>query len=70
MLRTYWKKYRQPKKEERIFLSELGEPITVGAIRIHFRKYRKKAKINEKATVHTLCYPNFYKIQTFLIKAL
>ena len=54
MLRTYWKKYRQPKKEERIFLSELGEPITVGVIRTHFRKYRKKAKINEKATVHTL----------------
>ena len=54
MLRTYWKKYRQPKKEERIILSELGEPITVGVIRTHFRKYRKKAKINEKATVHTL----------------
>ena len=54
MLRTYWKKYRQPKKEERIFLSELGEPITVGVIRTHFRKYRKKAKINKKATVHTL----------------
>ena len=70
MLREYWRKYRQHKRKGRIFLSELGEPITVGVIRTHFRKYRKKAKINENATVHTLRYPNFYKIQTFLIKAL
>ena len=54
MLRTYWKKYRQNKRRGRIFLSESGQAITVGVIRKHFRKYRKKAKINEKATVHTL----------------
>lgn len=54
MLRTYWTKYRQPKKEERIFLSESGEAITVGVIRTHFRKYRKRAKLDEKVTVHTL----------------
>ena len=54
MLREYWRKYRQHKRKGRIFLSELGEPITVGVIRTHFRKYRKKAKINENATVHTL----------------
>ena len=70
MLREYWKKYRQHKRRGRIFLSESGKAITVGVIRDHFRKYRKKAKINGKATVHTLRYPNFYKIQTFLIKAL
>ena len=46
MLREYWRK--------RIFLSESGKAITVGVIREHFRKYRRKAKINEKATVHTL----------------
>ena len=54
MLREYWRKYRQQKRRGIMFLSELGEPITVGVIRTHFRKYRKKAKINEKATVHTL----------------
>lgn len=54
MLRTYWSKYRQNKRRGRIFLSETGKAITVGVIREHFRKYRRKAKINEKATVQTL----------------
>ena len=54
MLREYWRKYRQHKRRGRIFLSETGKAITVGVIREHFRKYRKKAKINEKATLHTL----------------
>lgn len=54
MLREYWRKYRQHKRRGRIFLSESGKAITVGVIREHFRKYRKKAKINEKATLHTL----------------
>ena len=54
MLRTYWSKYRQHKRRGRIFLSETGKAITVGVIREHFRKYKRKAKINEKATVHTL----------------
>ena len=47
MLREYWRKYRQHKRRGRIFLSETGKAITVGVIREHFRKYRKKAKINE-----------------------
>ena len=54
MLREYWRKYRQHKRRGRIFLSESGKAITVGVIREHLRKYRKKAKINEKATLHTL----------------
>ena len=54
MLREYWRKYRQHKRRGRIFLSETGKAITVGVIREHFRKYRKKAKINEKVTLHTL----------------
>lgn len=54
MLRTYWGKYRPNKRRGRIFLSETGQAITVGVIREHFRKYRRKAKINEKATLHTL----------------
>ena len=54
MLRIYWSKYRQNKRRGRIFLSESGKAITEYVIRTHFRKYRKKAKINEKATLHTL----------------
>ena len=54
MIRTYWKKYRQHKRRGRIFLSESGEAITVGVIREHFRKYRRKAKLDERVKVHTL----------------
>ena len=58
MLREYWSKYRQHKRRGRIFLSESGEAITVGVIREHFRKYRRKARLSEKVTMHTLrhCY--------------
>ena len=58
MLRVYWSKYRKNKRRGRIFLSESGAAITVGVIREHFRKYRRKAKLSEKVTMHTLrhCY--------------
>ena len=58
MLRIYWSKYRQNKRRGRIFLSESVAAITVGVIREHFRKYRRKAKLSEKVTMHTLrhCY--------------
>ena len=54
MLRIYWRKYRQNQREERIFLSETGVAITAGVIREHFRQYRRKAKLSEKITMHTL----------------
>lgn len=54
MLRIYWKKIRKNKRRGRIFLSESGQAITVGVIREHFRQYRRKAKISEKVTMHTL----------------
>lgn len=54
MLRIYWSKYRQHKRRGRIFLSESEKAITVGVIREHFRKYRRKAKLSEKITMHTL----------------
>ena len=54
MLRMYWSKYRQNKRRGRIFLSESGAAIIVGVIREHFRQYRRKAKLSEKVTVHTL----------------
>ena len=54
MLRIYWKKYRQNKRRGRIFLSESGEAITEGVMRVHFRKYRKKAGLGEEIKMHTL----------------
>ena len=54
MLRMYWSKYRQNKRRGRIFLSESGAAIIVGVIREHFRQYRRKAKLSEKVTIHTL----------------
>ena len=54
MLRIYWSKYRQNRRRGRIFLSESGAAITVGVMREHFRKYRRKAKLSEKITMHTL----------------
>ena len=58
MLRIYWKNYRKPVKSDKIFLTELDAPMTVGVIRDRFRRYRKKAGLNEKVTMHTLrhCY--------------
>ena len=54
MLRVYWSKCRPNKRCGRIFLSETGAAITVDVIREHFRQYRKKAKLGEKVTMHTL----------------
>ena len=54
MLREYWTRYRKSKRKGKIFLSESGEAVTVGVIREHFRKYRRKAKLNENFTVHSL----------------
>ena len=56
MLRKYWKDYRPKVKTDKIFLNDLNEPINQYVIRTHFRKYRRKAKISEKATVHTLLH--------------
>lgn len=54
MLREYWKKYRPKVKSNEMFMNANQEPINQYVIRTHFRKYRKKAGINEKVTVHTL----------------
>lgn len=45
---------RKGEKEERIFLNETGGAISTYSIRTQFRKYRKKAKLNEKFVVHSL----------------
>lgn len=54
MLREYWQHYRQHTKDKRIFLNENGEPISEYVVRTHFRKYRGRAKLSPKVTVHTL----------------
>ena len=54
MLRKYWRCYRPKVDTDFLFISERKEPISVYVIRTHFRKYRSKAKIDEKTTVHTL----------------
>ena len=58
MLRKYWTEYRPKVNTDILFLNALNKPINQYVIRTHFRKYRRKAKINEKVTVHTLrhCY--------------
>ena len=54
MLRKYWKNYRKNKYISALFLNDNGLPINQYVIRTHFRKYRRKAKLDEKVTVHTL----------------
>ena len=58
MLRKYWTEYRPKVNTDILFLNDLNKPINQYVIRTHFRKYRRKAKLNEKVTVHTLrhCY--------------
>ena len=53
MVRIYWKK-RGRVETEKLFLNDLNKPINQYVIRTHFRKYRRKAGLNEKITVHTL----------------
>ena len=53
MLRIYWKK-RGRVETEKLFLNDLNKPINQYVIRTHFRKYRRKAGLDEKVTVHTL----------------
>lgn len=54
MLRKYWRDYRPKVETDFLFLDECKKPINVYVIRTHFRKYRRKAKLDEKVTVHTL----------------
>jgi integrase len=60
MLRKYYKMYKPKHPEGYIFLNREGRPLTVERTRIFFRRYRRKAKIDEKFVVHSLrhriCY--------------
>lgn len=54
MLREYYLKYKPQHEERYMFLNREGEPLSVAALRIHFRKYRRKANLSEEFTMHSL----------------
>lgn len=54
MLRKYYKMYQPKHPEGYIFLNRNGDPVTVGGLRVMFRKYRRKAGISEDFIVHSL----------------
>lgn len=60
MLRKYYKMYKPNHPEGYIFLNREGRKLKVERTRVFFRRYRRKAKINEKFVVHSLrhrlCY--------------
>lgn len=54
MLREYYKKERPKHPEGYLFLNSEGKPLKVERMREYFRRYRRKAKLNEKFVVHSL----------------
>ena len=60
MLRKYYKMYNPNHPEGYIFLNREGGKLKVERTRVFFRRYRRKAKIDDKFVVHSLrhrlCY--------------
>lgn len=54
MLRKYYKIYKPKHPEGYIFLNREGNPLTVERTREFFRRYRRKAGLDEKFVVHSL----------------
>ena len=54
MLRKYYKIYKPKHPEGYMFLNREGKPIKTERTRVYFRRYRRKAKIDEKFVVHSL----------------
>ena len=54
MLRKYYEMYKPKHPEGYLFLNREGRELKVERTRVFFRKYRKKAKIDEKFVVHSL----------------
>lgn len=54
MLRKYYQIYKPKHPEGYIFLNGEGRPLKVERTRVFFRRYRRKAKIDEKFVVHSL----------------
>ena len=54
MLREYYKKYKPKHPEGYLFLNREGKKLTIERTRVFFRRYRRRAKIDEKFVVHSL----------------
>lgn len=54
MLRKYYKMYNPKHEEGYLFLNRGGGKLTVERTRVFFRRYRRKAGIDEKFVVHSL----------------
>ena len=54
MLRTYYKMYRPNHPEGYLFLNGDGNQLKIERTRSFFRKYRRKAKLDEKFVIHSL----------------
>ena len=54
MLRKYYKIYKPKHPEGYIFLNREGNQIKTERTRVFFRRYRRKAKIDEKFVIHSL----------------
>ena len=54
MLRKYYRMYKPKHPEGYMFLNRAGDPMKPERLRVFFRRYRKKAKIDESFIVHSL----------------
>ena len=54
MLRKYYKMYKPNHTEGYLFLNGDGNPLKIERTRVFFRKYRRKAKLDEKFVIHSL----------------
>ena len=54
MLRKYYKMYKPKHAEGYLFLNREGNPLKIERTRVYFRRYRKKAKIDDKFVIHSL----------------
>ena len=54
MLRKYYRMYKPNHPEGYLFLNREGGVLKIERTRVFFRRYRKKAKIDEKFVVHSL----------------
>ena len=54
MLRKYYRIYKPKHPEGYLFLNNDRNPLKIERIRLYFRIYRNKSKLNPKLTVHSL----------------
>lgn len=54
MLREYYKRERPNHPEGYLFLNREGNPLKIERMRVYFRRYRRKAKLNDEFVVHSL----------------